>query len=122
MLVQSHDGAIHLSPALPDTWKSGSVKGLRARGGFEITELKWENGKVTSLVIKSTLGGNCRIRAPHPMQMQPAKGNNPNTYFAVEETPAPVISSKAKLNAPQIVKVYEYDLPTSAGKSYSLRP
>ncbi|HEX8607533.1 MAG TPA: glycoside hydrolase N-terminal domain-containing protein, partial [Pedobacter sp.] len=60
MLMQSYDGDIHLLPALPDVWSQGSVSGLRARGGFEITNLTWRDGKVTKVEIKSTLGGKCR--------------------------------------------------------------
>ena len=52
MLVQSHDGFIDLLPALPDTWQSGEVSGICARGGIEI-EMKWENGIVTSALLKS---------------------------------------------------------------------
>ena len=61
MLVQSHHGEIHLLPALPSEWPSGYVKGLRARGGFEI-DLKWENHKVVAVDIHSHLGGICKLR------------------------------------------------------------
>src|SRR5690606_24974992 len=67
MLMQSYDGAIHILPALPDVWRDGSVKGLRAKGGFEIVDLTWQDGKVTRLEVKSTLGGNCRIRVPNAL-------------------------------------------------------
>ncbi|MBY0145039.1 glycosyl hydrolase family 95 catalytic domain-containing protein [Neobacillus niacini] len=60
MLVQSHHGEIHLLPALPSGWSSGYVKGLRARGGFEI-DLKWENHKVESVKIHSHFGGMCQL-------------------------------------------------------------
>lgn len=63
MFVQSHTGEIVILPAIPDVWKpQGTVRGLRARGGFEIVELTWKDGKVTNLVIKSLAGKVLSIR------------------------------------------------------------
>ncbi len=61
MLVQSHLTEIQLLPALPDAWKYGHVKGLVARGNFEI-EMWWKNGKLTKAIILSKKGGECKIR------------------------------------------------------------
>ncbi|MEI7901399.1 MAG: glycoside hydrolase family 95-like protein, partial [bacterium] len=69
MLLQSHMGIIHLLPALPDAWPAGSVKGLCARGGFEV-DMAWEKGKIVRLTVKSSHGNRCRIRTTAALKME----------------------------------------------------
>ena len=60
MLMQSHMGFIHLLPALPDAWEDGEVKGLCAKGGFEIN-IKWNNNTLTEVIITSNSGERCEL-------------------------------------------------------------
>ncbi|WP_215236615.1 glycoside hydrolase family 95 protein [Dyadobacter linearis] len=114
MLLQSHDGFLNILAAIPDDWASGEVKGLRARGGFE-ADITWEKGKITKLVVRSKLGGNCRIGVPNALKlsgkkMKAATGENANDFYASLHTG----SEKAK--AEKLI----FDFPTEAGKEYVL--
>ncbi|HEV8443160.1 MAG TPA: glycoside hydrolase family 95 protein [Steroidobacteraceae bacterium] len=61
MLLQCVDGEIELLPALPKAWPAGSVRGLRARGGFEV-DLAWREGRLTVARLRGAPGGTARVR------------------------------------------------------------
>jgi alpha-L-fucosidase 2 len=61
MLMQSCAGEIELLPALPKAWPNGSVKGFRARGGFEL-DVQWKESKLINVAVRSLAGGSCRLR------------------------------------------------------------
>ncbi len=66
MLLQSHNGQIHLLPALPKSWSKGRITGLKARGGF-IVDMEWEKGRLTRGQIKSEAGNLCRLFCSYPL-------------------------------------------------------
>ena len=123
MLLQSHDGALHLLPALPTTWTKGTVTGLKARGGFEV-DLTWEQDQVQEVRLQSSLGGVCRLRSYVPLQgpgLQAAEDSVANPWLAVPKVPEPVVSAAIQPGRPTLRRVYEYDLPTQAGEAYELK-
>ena len=123
MLLQSHDGAIYLLPALPDKWPNGSVKGLRARGGFTI-DMKWADGKVKEVTVYSQLGGNCRLRVAGELKGKTAlkmvndNTKNPNPFYETADVKEPLISDKATIEKLKLNKTFLYDVETTKGGIY----
>jgi len=99
MLLQSHAGEIHLLPALPTAFPTGNVKGLCARGGFEV-DIAWENGKLAGSVVRSKLGTKCRIRADVPIQVE-CDGKVVKTIIPEEN----VVEFETKVDGTYIVSV-----------------
>ena len=124
MLVQSHAGEIHLLPALPAAWPAGKVRGLRARGGFEV-DLEWAAGNVTRAALRSRLGGVCRVRTHAPPrvaggQANPASGPNPNPFYPVHRPAPPVIVDATKVSRTELAPTVATDLATERGREYVL--
>lgn len=125
MLMQSHEGFIHLLPALPAEWTSGEVKGLVARGGF-VVDLTWKQGKITSVKLLSRKGGVCRIKADgkpecRERKIKPASGRSSNPLM---QPPAPVTFVKKQETVQSLlpeVKGTVFELETKAGNSYQLK-
>ncbi|WP_229214978.1 glycoside hydrolase family 95 protein [Dyadobacter bucti] len=115
MLLQSHDGFLNILAAIPDDWTTGEVKGLRARGGFEV-DITWNKGQVSKLAVRSKLGGNCRIAVPNALKLEkkslkPATGDNTNPFYK---------SFRASTDPTKGTGKPTFDFMTEAGKEYVL--
>jgi len=83
MLLQSHTGDLELLPALPKAWADGSVKGLRARGGYAV-DLTWAAGHLREGVIKASFDGSARVRVSNAGDLQLQSGGKPVTVTRPE--------------------------------------
>ena len=124
MLLQSHDGAVHLLPALPDTWTEGEVKGLQARGAFTV-DIKWNGGELQEAAITSKIGGTLRLRSYVPLTgegLQEASGSCQNQLLQSAIIRDPLKSKELKdFDLLPVRKVYEYDIETHPGQTYHLK-
>jgi alpha-L-fucosidase 2 len=87
--------------------------------------MEWKDAKLIKVVIKSTLGGNLRLRVPNKMKvvvsnsLKPATGKNANPFYQTEETAAPVISEKVISTPLQLKETMLYDIMTQKGNLYT---
>ncbi len=123
MLVQSHDGAVHLLPAIPDAWSEGNVKGLKTRGNFTV-DMEWVRGQLSEATIHSVIGGPLRIRSYVPLEgdgLAEAAGECPNVLFAPANIADAEVSVETTTEYPLLLRTYEYDLQTEPGGTYIVR-
>lgn len=100
MLLQSHDGTLDFLPALPPSWASGKIMGLRGRGGFAVT-IEWEKGIIKQAVLQSEKGNQCFIRCRKIRDLTVKSEGSPIMVTQTENI---------------------FGFQTNAGKSYEISP
>lgn len=126
MLLQSHDGVLHILPALPDAWPTGSIAGIKGRGGFEVT-IAWHDGKLLKATIYSALGGLCRIRTAIPVKVLEAgtdkkESINDNALMEAAAIPPYRKDESTVLASPPVNNFYTLEISTDKGKRYTVVP
>jgi alpha-L-fucosidase 2 len=126
MLLQSHDGVMHILPALPDVWPTGTIAGIKARGAFEVA-IGWRDGKLQQATIYSEQGGLCRVRTAIPVKVlettEDKTDDRHNTMLTEPAAVPPYIKSEAAtLVLLNVNPSYTVDIYTTKGKQYTLVP
>ena len=130
MLLQSHDGCVDLLPALPDAWNTGSVRGLKARGGFTV-DISWSDRKINDVRFVSSIGGICRIRSSQPLVMRAGEtqrklqlvandGEPQNPFFRRNPVADAIVAAGIQLPPPTVEKTYLYEFSAERGQCYQL--
>ena len=128
MLVQNHDGAIHLLPALPDAWPEGDVKELVTRGGF-IIDMRWHEGNVSELSVRSTLGGPLRLRVHSDLTpagdfaLEPVREGAPNDnpLLQVPVIKTPIIHQPEAVQPVEVAPSKLLETQTQRGQVYRFK-
>jgi len=94
MFLQSHAGVVNLLPALPKAWPTGSVTGLRARGGLQV-DLAWKDGRATAVKLHASVDGTHAIKPPAGQKLQTVRCDGKNVPFRLEERKFTVIDVEA---------------------------